>query len=255
MRLVAGDLTKAAEELSRLQGSSPHKCVRRLVELVAQTVPGCAGATSTVWTCEELAYLAASHPDLAVLIDRQLARGSGPVLDAVRSGSPVASTDLLAELKARDGEERWPGYAEDALRAGVRCSATLVYRFDGLLVTLTLYGTKPNALDSAMFQASLLAAVGGISVANASRYDRSRRAASQLQEAVSARAAVDQAKGLLMNARGCHADEAFARLRQLSQTHHVKVTEIARRLIEQHSRITGLPRPAPDDAPAISAAS
>jgi ANTAR domain len=255
MRSVAGDLAKAAEELTRLRGLSPQKCVRRLVELVAQTVPGCAGATSTVWSCEELAYSAASHPDLAVLLDRQLARGSGPVLDAMRSGYPVASTDLLAELKARDGEERWPEYAEDALRAGVRCSATLVHRFDGLAVTLTLYGTKPNALGPAMFQASLLAAVGGISVASASRYDHSRRTTSQLQEAVTARAAVDQAKGLLMNAQGCHADEAFARLRQLSQTHHVKVTEIARRLIEHHSRITGSPQPAPDDAPAIPAAS
>jgi hypothetical protein len=52
--MVAGDLAKAAEELSRLPGSSPHKCLRRLVELVAQTVPGCAGATWAVWSCTDV---------------------------------------------------------------------------------------------------------------------------------------------------------------------------------------------------------
>ncbi len=234
--MIADDLTEAVAELSALADASPHRCLGRLVELVARGVPGCAGATSTVWMGGELVSSTASHPDLAALLDLQLAMGSGPLLDAVRTGSPATCTDTLAELEGPPDQRRWPTYAADALRLGVRCSATLVHMFDGLLVTLTLYGARPRAFDPAAVPlASLLAAVGGISLVNASQYDDSRRTASQLEEAVNARAVVDQAKGLLMNALGCDADEALARLRQLSQTRNVKVTEIARKLVEEHS--------------------
>ena len=43
---------------------------------------------------------------------------------------------------------------------------------------------------------------------------------------------MDQAKGILMHALGCDADEAFGRMRHISQTQHVKLTEVARRVIE-----------------------
>ncbi|HLN68564.1 MAG TPA: ANTAR domain-containing protein, partial [Streptosporangiaceae bacterium] len=44
---------------------------------------------------------------------------------------------------------------------------------------------------------------------------------------VVARSVVDQAKGILMHALGCDADDALRRLRQESQRRHVKVTEVA----------------------------
>jgi ANTAR domain len=248
--MAEDDLARAVRELSGLTASAPHKCLRRLVEMVAQAVPGCAGATSTLWQRGELTCSTASHPDLAALLDRQLARGSGPVLDAVRTGTPAHCADTLAELDARDGRPRWPEYAADALGVGVRCSATLVHRSGGLLVTLTLYGTKPRALGPAAASlASLLAVVGGISLDNATRYESSRRLASQLEEDASARAVVEQAKGLLMNAQRCNADEALARLRQLSQGRHVEVAEAARWLIEEHARAKDPPRPAPGGGP------
>ena len=248
--MAADDLARAVRELAGLTVSAPHKCLRRLVEVVAHTVPGCAGATSTLWQHGELVFSTATHPDLAALLDRQLARGSGPVLDAVRTGAPADCGDTLAELEARDGPPRWPEYAADAISVGIRCSATLVHKSGGLLMTLTLDGTKPRALGSAAASlASLLAAVGGISLDNAAQYENSRRLASQLEEDASARAVVEQAKGLLMNAQRCDADEALARLRQLSQGRHVEVAEAARWLIEEHARVKDQPRPAPDGAP------
>lgn len=254
--MTENGLAQAVGELSGLTSSAPHKCLRRLVELVAQAVPRCAGATSALWQHGELACSTATHPDLAALQDRQLARGTGPVLDAVRTGSPASCADTLAELDTRDGRPRWPEYAADALGIGVRCSATLVHRSGELLVTLTLYGTKPKALDPAAASlASLLTAIGGISLDNASRYEGSRRMASQLEEDLGARALVEQAKGLLMNALRCDEDEALARLRQLSEGRHIEIAAAARWLIEEHARMQELPaarelpRPEPDGSP------
>ncbi len=237
--MLADDLSQAVSELSRLAGSAPHTSLRRLAEAAAQVVPGCVGATSALCRGGEPVCSAATHPDLAALADRQFARGSGPVLDAVRAGTPADCTDTLAELDTRDGQ-RWPEYAADALGVGVRCSATLVHRSGQLLVTVTLYGTKPRAFGQATVSpASLLVAITAISLANASRYESWRRTASWLEETSGARAVVDQAKGLLMNAHGWDAGEALARLRSLSRSRHVEVTEAARWLVGEHSRISG----------------
>jgi AmiR/NasT family two-component response regulator len=42
---------------------------------------------------------------------------------------------------------------------------------------------------------------------------------------------VDQAKGILMNALGCSADEALDRMRQISQQGNMRVTEVASKII------------------------
>jgi AmiR/NasT family two-component response regulator len=66
---------------------------------------------------------------------------------------------------------------------------------------------------------------------NASEYGDSQRMAMQLADAAQSRELVDQAKGMLMHALGCTADQALARLRHISQQHNIKVTDVAVRII------------------------
>ena len=79
--------------------------------------------------------------------------------------------------------------------------------------------------------ADLLAAFGGAMLTNATAYGQAQRTATQLKDAVVARSVVDQAKGILMHALGCDADEALPRLRRESQRRHVKVTEVAAEIV------------------------
>jgi AmiR/NasT family two-component response regulator len=74
---------------------------------------------------------------------------------------------------------------------------------------------------------------------NASIYGDSQRTALQLRESAESRAVVDQAKGILMHALGCSAQEAFDRMRETSQTRHVKVTEVAKTIIKAHRSVSG----------------
>jgi hypothetical protein len=206
-------------------------CLNQLAELAALGIPGCAGATSATWRDGMLISMAASHPSLAVLLDRQIQRGSGPVLDAARTRTTASCPDTLAASERRGDPPRWPEYASDALGCGVRWSQTLVHTFGALAITLTLYGARPKALNPDFLAlASLLARVTGAALTSAAQSDSTRRTAGQLQEAITARSAVDQAKGMLMQALGCDADEALTQMRHLSQTRHVKVTAIAHRL-------------------------
>ncbi len=224
--MTTDELAREAAELFAVADPSGTKSLRQLAELVARRVKACSGATATLWRDGEAVTTAASHPDLAALTALQLETRSGPTVEAVRNGEPSGCADTLAA-------DRWPQFAAAALSKGVRCCASLVHEFSGMAVTLTLYSVRPRSFDPQQLPlASLLAAFGAASVANASRYGDAQRTAAQLQEAVEARAVVDQAKGILMHALCCDADEAFGRMRRVSQTRHIKLTEVARRVIE-----------------------
>ena len=99
-------------------------------------------------------------------------------------------------------------------------------------MVLSLFGVRPGVLDAESSpMAETVAAFGGAMLANATAYDQAQRTASQLKDAVVSRSVVDQAKGILMHALGCDADDALRRLRRESQRRHVKVTEVAAEVV------------------------
>jgi AmiR/NasT family two-component response regulator len=65
---------------------------------------------------------------------------------------------------------------------------------------------------------------------------QSQRMAAQLGEALISRAVIDQALGVLMSRTGASPDEAFGRLRSMSQAQHLKVAEVARILVDEAVR-------------------
>ncbi|HLK75249.1 MAG TPA: ANTAR domain-containing protein [Streptosporangiaceae bacterium] len=239
-----------AAELLSLTNGSEARSLNRLTELAAWQVPACAGAHAAVWRDGELIGAAATHPDLAELADLQLDLGRGPLITAADEGLPVSCPDTLAET-------RWPEYAAEALRRSVRCSVHLVRELPRGALVLSLSGVRPGALDVRSDpMADTLAAFGGAMLANATAFGQAQRTASQLKDAVVARSVVDQAKGVLMHALGCNAEEALRRLRQESQRRHVKVTEVAAEVVATYSsenqkipgpagRPTRRPRPGP----------
>jgi hypothetical protein len=213
-----------AAELLSVANAGGARSLNRFAELAAWQVPACAGAHAAVWHDGEVVEATATHPDLAELADLQLGSGQGPLVEAA-AGLPVSCPDLLAET-------RWPQYADAALRRGVRCSVHLVREVpDGALV-LSLSAVRPGVLDvQSNPMADTLAAFGRAMLTNATAYGQAQRTASQLKDAVVARSVVDQAKGILMHALGCDADDALRRLRQESQRRHVKVTEVAAEVV------------------------
>ena len=60
--------------------------------------------------------------------------------------------------------------------------------------------------------------------------------AENLDRALSSRAVIDQAKGIMMGRYGGSADEAFHRLAALSQRRNVKLRDVARLLVESVER-------------------
>ena len=217
------DLAHEAAELLSIANASEPRSLNQLVTLASYQVAACSGATAVLWRGSEPAVRAASHPDLPGLDDVPLSSGRGPVVEALSSGGPVSCADTLTET-------RWPEYASAALHRGVRCCVALAYRPGPDAVTLSLYGARPRALESGQF-AELLTAFGGAVMGNAAEYGDAKRTALQLRAAAESRALVDQAKGMLMQALGCSAEAALDRLRQISQERNMRVTDVARTII------------------------
>jgi len=230
-QVPGSDLADRAAALLSL-AATQERSLSQLTALAAGQVPGCAAADITVWHDGELAAQASSHPDPARLVEVQVASGRGPLIDVIAGGSPASCPDTLTE-------SRWPEYARTALRAGVRSSVTVSYS-GAAVITLSLSGLRPRAIGAGQVQlAELLVAYGGALIGAISEYDDSRRVATQLRDASAARAVVDQAKGILMHALGCSADEALDRMRAVSQRSNLRATEVARRVIDAHSRPGG----------------
>ena len=78
----------------------------------------------------------------------------------------------------------------------------------------------------------VLDSVGIGELPDAADYGDAQRTARQLQAAADSRSIVDQAKGMLMQASGCTADEALQWLRRVSQERNVRVDDLARAVIE-----------------------
>jgi hypothetical protein len=216
----------AAELLSLSNGEV--KSLKMLAELAVRQVPGCAAAYAAIWRGGELAGLAATHPDAARLADLEAGTGGGPLTEAVREGTCVTIADTLTET-------RWPRWAEAALCRAVRGSVHLTRELPSMTIVLALFAVRPAVMDAdSVPVAGVLARFAGTVFANTLLFGQAQRTATQLQDSVAARAVTDQAKGVLMHALGCDAEEALAYLRRESQRQHVKVTEVAARVIAAH---------------------
>jgi ANTAR domain len=245
--MSGSELASGTADLLSLDNASEARSLNQLVMLATRQVRACSGATAALWRDGEPVIMTASHPDLPELIAAQLSSGRGPVLAALAASEPVSVADTLTE-------NRWPEYTTAALLRGVRCSVTLAYRpdargsaedsgRDGDAVTLSLFGTRPRALEAGQLDlAELLITYGGAVVGNAADYGDAQRTAQQLRDAAESRTLVDQARGMLMQTLSCTSDEAMRWLRRVSQQRNIRVADVATMIVEGQRVDTLKPR-------------
>jgi GAF domain-containing protein len=154
--------------------------------------------------------------------------GAGPCLDAYRR-------QQVNRIDSADADQRWPEFSRGAAQAGIQSilSLPLVVAGDGL-GALNLYCREPNGFSAAdESTGALFASYASVALANARVYWRAKALAGQLEEALSTRGVIEQAKGILVAEQGCSADEAFEILVRASQRSHTKLHDVADQLVER----------------------
>jgi transcriptional regulator with GAF, ATPase, and Fis domain len=120
--------------------------------------------------------------------------------------------------------------------AGVTIAIPLVAR-GKVIGELTMHARKDEPFDEGMADLmSMLAQQAATVAANALAHDTAVTLSHQLEEAMSSRAIIEQAKGILMARERCSADDAFDMLRRASQRSNAKLRDIAQLIVEGVSR-------------------
>ncbi|GLW06750.1 hypothetical protein Misp01_18800 [Microtetraspora sp. NBRC 13810] len=227
--LISPVLVRDLVALGRVsEETSSESVLRGLVATLVRGISGCSGGSAELWR-DERVLLSASHSELIALAESEDVPLAGPGHDARATRSNVLIGDVLAE-------RRWPAYTGMAIRCGIRSVLVMPIAAEPALLLVALYSVRagafpPRAVESL---AQMLAEHVTVALGNMWDFDEVRTDAAQMQEALAGRAIIDQAKGIIMQASGCTADEAFEELRRISQHHQVKIADLARLLVSEH---------------------
>lgn len=231
---AAGDaeLRDSLAALSRLvQGQGQRgleDMLRHVAEFAAQAIPAADGAGLTLVEDDRPDTVVATAEFVREVDAIQYGIGEGPCITAAAEQRTVWSGSL-------GGDRAWPRFGPRAGRLGVHSVLSLpLLGPGGALGAMNLYSHAKHAFDErAIRMGELYAVPAAVTVQNAKDLAQTRRLADQLQAALASRSVIDQAMGIVMGRAGCGPEEAFERLKALSQREHRKLSEVARHLVGQ----------------------
>ncbi len=176
-----------------------------------------------------LRVAASSSEDAELMELLQLQNDEGPCLECYRTATPVSVPDL------NDAARRWPGFTAAVRARGVfRSVHALPLRLRHESIgALNLFHSRPGPLpeaDLALGQA--LADIATIGILQERAIRRGEVLTEQLQAALNSRVIIEQAKGVLAQRGNLTMHVAFDRLRHYARSHNLRLTEVARQIVE-----------------------
>jgi len=226
---VDEDLLTSLDALARLSSFrlSLEDLLSQVAAFAVQAIPGADGAGLTLLESDRADTIVKSAPFVAEVDAIQYSLGEGPCISA-------AATGLVMRSGSLGGDARWPRFGPRVGRLGVHSVLSLPLQTpDGVLGAMNVYAHAKEAFDNRAERVGQLFSVpAAIAVQNAQILAQTQRLAAKFQAALTNRTDVDRAIGILMARSGITADEAFDRLRTLSQHEHVKLIAVASGIVE-----------------------
>lgn len=224
------DAVKGALSLSELLAdraaqlsaeATPAELLAQVVELAASTVPGAEHAG--------ISLLRAGRPIETPAATSALAEHCDQIQQHLEEGPGVRTIDDGGVLVVEDmrHEPRWPRFAEQAARLGVRSLMTIQLATPrGTVGALNLYSEQPNAFDDeSVLVCGAFATPAAVALAQDDRE-------LNLRQASESRETIGQAMSILMERHHLTAGAAFDVLVAASHRHHVKLREVAQHVVD-----------------------
>jgi GAF domain-containing protein len=194
-------------------------------------VPGADGAGVTMLQAGEPDTIVASAQFVRDVDNIQYRLGEGPCISAAAQGRTTGSGAL--------GEDAsWPEFGPRAAELDVHSALSLPLLLAGdVLGALNVYAHSRNAFSAtSQKMGERFARPAAVAIHNARFLDQAQRQTARLETALTSRSTIDRAIGILMARSGITGDEAFVRLRIMSQHDHMKLNLVAERLVDQAVR-------------------
>lgn len=173
-----------------------------------------------------LAVLASSSERTRLLELFQLQAGEGPCLDCYRTGQPVQVPDL------NHSGDRWPSFAAEAANEAFTSVFAVPLRLRQQVIgAMNLFRTTPGELtESDRYVAQGLADIATIGILHERAIRREETLTEQLQTALTNRAIIEQAKGILAHAGNLEMHQAFEQLRHYARNYRTPLATLATQL-------------------------
>ena len=195
----------------------------RMAVVVIPDGPSCGITVRRERTFTTVVY-AGSVP--ASVDEAQYEQGVGPCLEAMRTNSPVVVQDLATET-------RWAGFSAAALAAGAHGVYAHPLQADGEAIgALNLYAHEPNMFPEPVQRVAMQFVEPAALLLSGVLHRLSQaELITQLNTAMSSRAVIDQAIGIIMAERRCGSEEALGVLRKVSNDRNIKLRQVAAGLV------------------------
>lgn len=208
----------------------------QVATFAAHAIPGADGAGVTLLCVDRsdnrVEALAASHPFVSAIDQIQyVVLNEGPCITAALEGRTVRSGSL-------GGEKLWPRFGPRVGGLGIHSALSLPLVLPRRVVgAINVYARGHGVFDDhAAELGELFAIPAAVAVHNAQLMSQALALTIQLQSALSTRPVIDQAIGLIRGRSGSSAEEAFSTLRAISQSEHVKLADVAQRIVDEAVR-------------------
>jgi transcriptional regulator with GAF, ATPase, and Fis domain len=157
--------------------------------------------------------------------------GEGPCLTCMETRRPTVSGFL-------GSDRRWQRFGGRVALLGVHSVLAIPMSVGDLLVgAINTYARDHDAFTEHAVQLGWqFAGPAAVAIHNAHLIGQARERTQSLQRALHSRAVIDQAIGIIRSRSGDTAEDAFARLTQISQHEHIKLSVVAERLVEEAVR-------------------
>lgn len=203
----------------------------RVAIFAVQAIPGADGAGVTMLDGETGQSVVASDDFVRQVDDVQYQLDEGPCVAAASEKHTVRSGSL-------EHDRRWPRFGPRAGRLGVHSALSIPMLLpDSVLGAINVYAHGPDAFSAhAAELAELFTQSATVAVHNAHILSMASRKVEQLQAALTTRATIDQAIGIVRSRSGATAEEAFNTLKRISQRDNIKLNQVALHMVDEAVR-------------------
>lgn len=182
---------------------------------------------------DELEVVASTSEATTLVEMMQLDADAGPCLECFRTRAVVSVPDIDI------GSSRWPNFSATARAAGIRSVYAIPLRLrETTIGTLNLMRNTRGELNPHDIRAAqALADVATVGILQERSIRDASRLRDQLQEALSSRIVIEQAKGVVAETANVSVEAAFALIRQHARSHQSTLSGVARQLVSRDLRL------------------
>ena len=211
------------------QGADTTEVCAAICVAATLTVPGCDHASVLMRRNNDYVTVAATDPIARQVDALERMTGDGPCLDAIEDEVPQVEPDLTTSTS-------WPRLAprvtaETPVRGAMGFRILVDQR---KVAALNLFSDSPNRFDAVSAErAVVLAAFASVALNAAASGEN----VDNLRQGLQSNREIGRAIGMLMLINDISEEEAFDRLRRLSQEMNIKVAQVARAVVEQRGQL------------------